>query len=134
MCTLGGGADRNLPVAISTGVGIALLALLCFALGAVATLVLSTIVVTIAAAECYAALRRSGRRPATLLGLVATVGVMVSAYAKGISALPLVLVLVTLTSMVWYLAGAETGSPIEGIVSTVFGFVWVGLLGCRSLR
>jgi phosphatidate cytidylyltransferase len=91
-------------------------------------LVLSTVVVTIAAAECYAALRRAGRRPAALLGLVATVGVMVSAYAKGVSALPLVLALVVVTSMIWYLAGVEKGSPVEGIVSTVFGFVWVGLL------
>jgi phosphatidate cytidylyltransferase len=124
----GGGAGRNLPVAIATGVGFAALALLCFALGSVATLVLSTVVVTIAAAECYAALRRAGRRPAALLGLVATVGVMVSAYAKGVSALPLVLALVVVTSMIWYLAGVEKGSPVEGIVSTVFGFVWVGLL------
>jgi len=125
----GGGAGRNVPVAIATGVGFALLALACFELGSVATLALSTVVVTLAAAECYAALRRAGRRPATLLGLVATVGVMVSVYAKGIAALPLVLVLVAMTSMIWYLTGAEKGSPLEGITTTLFGFVWVGMLG-----
>jgi phosphatidate cytidylyltransferase len=125
----GGGAGRNVPVAIATGLGVALLALVCFAFGSVASLVLSTVVVTLAVAECYAALRRAGHRPATLLGLVATVGVMVSVYAKGVAALPLVMVLVVVTSMIWYLAGVERGSPVEGIASTVFGFVWVGLLG-----
>jgi len=125
----GGGAGRNVPVAIFTGVGFALIAVACFALGSVATLVLSTIVVTLAAAESYAALRRAGRKPATLLGLVATVGVMVSAYEKGVSAIPLVMVLVVVTSMVWYLVGAEKGSAVEGITTTVLAFVWVGLLG-----
>jgi phosphatidate cytidylyltransferase len=120
---------RNLPVAIATGVGIVLLALLCLKVGTVATLVLATIVVTLAAAECYAALRRGGRRPATLLGLVATVAVMVAAYAKGLPALPLVLVLVIITAMVWHLVGVDRGSTVEGVASTLLGFVWVGFLG-----
>lgn len=118
-----------MPVAIATGVGLAAVGLGCFAAGTVATLVLAVVIVTLAAAECFAALRRGGFRPATLLGLVATVAVMVSAYAKGVSALPLVLVLVVVTSMVWYLVGAERGAPVEGISATVVGFAWVGLLG-----
>jgi CDP-diglyceride synthetase len=125
----GAGAGRSVPVAVGTGLGFALLALLCFAAGALATLVLSTVVVTLAAAECYAALRRSGRRPATLLGLVATVAVMVSVYAKGVPALPLVLVLLIMTSMVWYVVGAESGPAVEGIATTVLAFAWVGILG-----
>jgi phosphatidate cytidylyltransferase len=123
------GTGRNLPVAIATGVVIVLVALACFKIGTVATLVLATVVVTLSAAECYAALRRGGRRPATLLGLVATVAVMVAAYAKGLPALPLVLVLVVITSMVWHLVGVERGSTVEGVASTLLGFVWVGFLG-----
>jgi CDP-diglyceride synthetase len=122
-------AGRSVPLAIATGLGFALVALLCFAEGALATLVLSTLVVTLAAAECYAALRRSGRRPATLLGLVATVAVMVSVYAKGVAALPLVLALLVMTSMVWYVVGAERGPAVEGIATTVLAFAWVGVLG-----
>jgi ABC-type transport system involved in cytochrome bd biosynthesis fused ATPase/permease subunit len=53
----------------------------------------------------------------------------VTAYSKGVTALPLVLALLVITTMVWYLIGVEHGSPLEGIASTVFGFVWVGLLG-----
>ena len=129
----GGGHDdgepRSMPVAIATGLGFALVAVLCFKAGSVATLVLAAVVVTLAAAECYAALRRSGRHPATFLGLVGTVAVMVAAYAKGTAAVPLVLVLVVVTSMLWYLVGADRGSPVEGIASTVLGFAWVGILG-----
>jgi CDP-diglyceride synthetase len=124
-----GGEGRSMPVAIATGLGFALLAVGCFKLGSVATVILATVVVTFAAAECYAALRRSGRHPATFLGLVGTVAVMVAAYTKGVAALPLVLVLVVVTAMVWYLIGAERGSPVEGIASTVLGFAWIGLLG-----
>jgi CDP-diglyceride synthetase len=125
----GTGAGRSVPLAVATGVGFALVALLCFAAGALATLVLSTVVVALAAAECYAALRRSGRKPATLLGLVATVAAMVSVYAKGVPALPLVLVLLIMTSMIWYVVGAENGPAVEGIATTVFAFAWVGILG-----
>lgn len=123
------GGARNVPVAVATGVGLAAVALGCFAAGTAATLALAAVIVTLASAECYASFRRAGLRPATLLGLVATVAVMVSAYTKGTAALPLVLVLVVVTSMIWYLAGAERGAPLEGISATVLGFAWVGLLG-----
>jgi len=124
-----GSTGRNVPLSIATGLGFALVALGCFALGSVATVALSTVVVVLAAAEAYAAFRRAGSHPATLLGLVATGAVMITAYAKGVSALPLVLVLLIVTSMVWYLVGAERGSPVAGISATVLGFAWVGLLG-----
>jgi len=127
--TSGAGTGRNLPVAIATGLGFALVAVLCFEAGTVATLVLVTVVVALAAAECYAALRRGGRRPATLLGLVATVAVMVATYVKGIAALPLVLVLVVITSLVWSLVSPERGSTVESVSSTLLGFLWVGFLG-----
>jgi phosphatidate cytidylyltransferase len=125
----GQGTGRNLPVAIATGLGFALLAVVCFEIGTVATLVLVTVVVALAAAECYAALRHSGRRPATFPGLVATVMVMIAVYTKGIAAVPLVVVLMLVTSMIWYLVGAERGSAVEGVASTVFAFVWIGILG-----
>jgi phosphatidate cytidylyltransferase len=119
-------------MAIATGLVVAALAVAAFSLGTVATMVLATVVIILAMAECYAAFRRSGRRPATLLGLVATVAMMASAYNKGIAAVPLVLALVVVASMVWYLAGVERESPLEGISTTVFGFAWVGLLGSFS--
>lgn len=123
------GAGRNVPVAVATGVIAAAVALACFASGSVATLVLATVAMTLAAAEAYASFRRAGMRPATPLGLVATAAVIVTAYEKGVAALPLVAVLLVIATMVWYLIGAEHGSPVAGISSTVLGFAWVGLLG-----
>jgi phosphatidate cytidylyltransferase len=125
----GGGTGRNVPLSIATGLGFAAVAVACFELGSVATVALSAVVVTLAAAEAYAGFRRSGSHPATLLGLVATAAAMVAAYAKGVAALPLILVLLIVTSMIWYLVGAERGSPVAGISATVLGFAWVGILG-----
>lgn len=102
---------------------------LVLAAGPLPTLVFATVMTTLAAAEAFASFRRAGRRPATLLGLAATVAVMVAAYDKGITALPLVTVILVVTAMVWYLVGAERGSAVEGISATLLGFMWVGLLG-----
>ncbi len=124
-----GGSGRNMSIAIATGVAVSAVALLAMWGGPIPSLVLSTVAVTLCAAEAYGTLRRSGRRSATLLGLVATVGIMVTAYTKGPSAIPLMVVLLLVGTMLWYLVGVEHGSPVEGIESTVLVFVWVGVLG-----
>ncbi|HMK63417.1 MAG TPA: phosphatidate cytidylyltransferase [Acidimicrobiales bacterium] len=123
------GGGRNVPLAVISGLIAVGVVLGCFALGSLATEVLATVAVTLAAAETYAAFRRAGLRPATLVGLVATVGLMIAVYDKGVTALPLIGALVVVTTMVWYLIGAESGSPVAGISSTLLGFVWVGVLG-----
>jgi len=120
---------RNVPVAIATGVGVAVVTLVCFSLGTVATVTFAAVVVTLATAECFAALRRAGMRPATLLGLVASAAIMVAAYAKGVAAFPLVIAIVVAATMIWYLVGAERGSPVRGISGTLLAFAWIGVLG-----
>ena len=40
-----------------------------------------------------------------------------------------VFVLVIVATLVWYLAGAEQGSAIDGVSVTIFGFAWIGILG-----
>ena len=120
---------RNVPLAVGVGVGFAAVGLVCLKLGPLAMASLVTVVVVVAAAEAYGAVRRAGYRPATLLGLVATVAVVVAAYAKGLSALPLVTVIVVLATMLWYLFRVGKGSPLQGMGVTVLVFGWVGLLG-----
>jgi CDP-diglyceride synthetase len=120
---------RNVPLAVATGVVAAAVVVLCLYAGPLATVVLATTAFTLAAAEVYAASRRAGRHPATLLGLVGTVALMIAAYDKGVAALPLVTVLVVMTAMAWYLIGADTASAVEGISSTLLGFGWVAVLG-----
>lgn len=114
---------------VGTGMAVAVIALLAFKLGTVTSVVLVAIVVTFAAGECFSVLRRAGYHPATLLGLVGTVSLVVGAYTKGVAALPLVMVLITVFTLIWYLFGVERGSPVAGTAATLLTVGWVSLLG-----
>ena len=119
-------------IRVGTGIAVAVVALLAFKLGTVPSLVLSMIVVTFAAGECFGVLRRAGYHPASLLGLVGTISLMVGAYDKGVAALPLVLVLITVFTLIWYLFGIERGSPVAGTAATLLTVGWVSLLGAYA--
>jgi phosphatidate cytidylyltransferase len=117
---------------VAVGVGLIILLLIAYAIGSKALLVLSAAIVVAAAAEAYGMLQRSGFRPATLLGLVASVGLIFGAYWKGIEALPLATVLVFAGSMMWYLLRIVEARPLANVAVTTMAFVWVGLLGSYS--
>lgn len=120
---------RDMRPAVGIGVALAAVALLVFKAGPEPALVLVTAVVTLAAAEAYDVLRRAGYRPATLLGLIATVSLMFGAYTDGVTAVPLVVVLTTIFSFLWYLFGVVRARPTVNVAVTLFVFLWVGLLG-----
>ena len=69
-------AAADLPPRIITGVVVAVVALVCFALGARRRMVLATAIVGLAALELYEALRRAGYHPATLIGLLGCVAIV----------------------------------------------------------
>jgi CDP-diglyceride synthetase len=125
-----GGASIRMRVV--TGVIAAAVGLLVFKLGPAPALALCVVVVTFAAGECFGVMRRAGYHPATLLGLVGTVSLMIAAYTKGPAAIPLVLVLIAVFTMLWYLFGIERGSPVAGSASTLFTMGWIALLGSYS--
>jgi phosphatidate cytidylyltransferase len=114
---------------VIVGLGLIILLIICYAIGSRALVILSTVVITAAAAEAYGMLQRSGFRPATLLGLVGTVGVCLGAYWKGIEALPLVTVLVFGGAMMWYLLRIVEARPLANIAVTAMTFIWVAVLG-----
>jgi phosphatidate cytidylyltransferase len=125
-----GNAGRDVPVAVGVGVAFAVIALICFSVGPVATAGLVTVVLGIAAAELFNVLRQAGYQPATLLGLSAAVALPIAAYNKGESGIPLVLFLTVVFGLVWYFAGAGGADrPGIGLSSTLFGVAWIGLLG-----
>lgn len=126
------GPGRNLPLAIATGVGILAVALTAFAAGPSWAVVFCTVVVTLAAAETYEVQRRAGARPATLLGLVATVSLMLAVYWRGEPAVPLVFALSVVFSMLWFLFGVVRARPTVNIGATLLTFAWVGFLGSFS--
>lgn len=126
----GGGAGRDVPTAVAAGVGIAVVALICFALGSAVVAVLTTVVIALCAIEYFGATQRAGLRPAALLGLIASVAFPLATYWRGEPAVPLMLALVTVFALVWYLVGAGGDSPVlEGVGSTLVGVLWIGLLG-----
>lgn len=120
---------RDMGVAIGTGVAVGAVALVCFAVGPTAAFALVLAVVTLCAVEVFDALRRTGYHPATLLGLAATVSIIGAAYARGETAIPLVLGITVVFTFLWYLAGVTKARPTANIAATLLGFMWTGFLG-----
>jgi len=135
--TAGSSADqksRSAVVATVTGLVAGGVALGCLVAGPVAALVLVAVVVTLAAGEAFGALRRSGRHPATPLGLVAVPVMLVAAYLRGPRGVVVVLALAVVLGFVWHLvASSRRPAGTKGLVtdlgSTLVVLCWVGLLG-----
>jgi CDP-diglyceride synthetase len=125
-----GTGGRDMGLAVASGVGLGAIALACFSFGNLPAMAIVFVVVVLAAAEAFAAFRRAQYHPATLLGLVAIMSLMVETYNKGVAALPLVLVMLVAAAFVWFLANVEPAAdPVAGVTSTIFVFAWVGGLG-----
>jgi phosphatidate cytidylyltransferase len=123
------GGDRNLVTAVGVGVGLVAVGLLCFYFGAVTTTILATAVVTVAAWEYFTAVRTSGYNPATLLGMVSVIGLMVAAYTSGLAAYPVVLGLAAVTGLLWFLWVAPGEGAVQNLGITILGVMWIGVLG-----
>jgi phosphatidate cytidylyltransferase len=126
----GGTGGRNMQLAWGSGLLLGIAALVCAHFGSLSSMVIITIVVLFGAAEGFAAFRTAKYHPATLLGLVAILSLLIETYNKGVSALPLVLVMVVAATFLWFLARVEPGAdPVAGISSTIFVVTWIGGFG-----
>lgn len=124
----GGGRDDMLQ-RVATGLALGVAALVTFRIGPKAAVVLIALVLGLAVAELFAATRRAGYQPATLLGIAATVAMPLAIYWRGLEAMPLVLFLVIAFSMVWFLIGVGDESPVLNVGVTLLGVGYVGVLG-----
>lgn len=122
-------SSRDMRLAIITGVLLGVLVAVVFNLSTVVSLVVAAAAVTLAAGEAFSGLRLTGHRPASALGLVACLALMVATYNKGVTALPLVSALLFGFTLLWYLIGVERAEVVDGMASTVFVYLWVGVLG-----
>ena len=125
----GAAGGRDMTMAVVTGVGLGALALAAFKIGTDATVALVTILLVLAAAEFFMALRRAGYQPAALLGVVAVGALNLAAYWRFEAAVPLVLAITVLFSLFWYLTGVDRQAPLLNVSVTLFGVLYVGLLG-----
>ncbi len=122
-------SGRNMPLAIGTAVLLIGAFLFLVDRGPGWALLLIVPLLVTAAGEFFNSVRHVGYRPATLLGLVAVAGLPISAYYRGPEALPIVLMLATIGGLLWYLFGIEHDRPTANLSVTLFGVLWVGLLG-----
>jgi phosphatidate cytidylyltransferase len=126
----GGTGGRNMQLAWGSGLLLGVAALVCAHFGSLSSMVIISIVVLFGAAEGFAAFRTAKYHPATLLGLVAILSLLIETYNKGVSALPLVLVMLVAATFLWYLARVEPAAdPVAGISSTIFVVAWIGGFG-----
>lgn len=125
----GGGADRDMPMAIVVGVALAATILAAMWVGPAVALVVVTIALGLGAVEFFNAVRVAGYHPAVLLGLTATVALPLSVYWKGEAAIALVLVLSLVFGSLWYLMGVSPDGAMRGLGATILGIVHLGVLG-----
>ncbi len=122
-------APPDLITRVLTAVAIAVVALIMLKLGRGPATFMVALIVGAAAFEMYEAFRRAGYHPATLLGLLASVSIVGIAYTRGLQAFPLVLVLLSAFTMLWYMAEVVRARPIVNIAITLFTFVYIGVFG-----
>lgn len=114
---------------MAVGVGLAALGLICFKLGTVPTALLATVVVCLAGAEYYNAVREGGYNPASLLGLVAMAGFIIGPALFGLGAYPVLLGITVVSALIWYLLVAPGEGSVANLGITLLGVVWIGGLG-----
>jgi phosphatidate cytidylyltransferase len=124
-----GGGDRNLVTAVIVGVALVLVGVACFILGGLATTVLACVIVGAAAYEFFGAVESRGFQPAALLGLVATIGLLVATYFSGLNAYPVVLTLTVVLGLLWYLWVTPGEHSVRNLGITLLGVMWIGFLG-----
>lgn len=125
----GGVSGADTPQRVITGGIAAVIAIVCFFLGRVPTLILATAIIGVGAFELYEALRRAGYHTATLIGLLGCVAIVPLAYDQGTDAFPMMIFLVVAFTMLWYLFEVMRARPTINVALTLMVFVWIGCFG-----
>ena len=123
------GFGSELATRVATGVGMAVAGLLVLNAGPGPAAVLVSMIVALGVIELCGALRSQGYRPAGLVALLGSVGLVLGAYHGGESAFAAVVALVVPGTLLWYLAGVTKARPAPGVASTFLAFGYVGIMG-----
>lgn len=121
-------AEVIMNTRIVTGAGLIAIAAVAFLLGPAALVVVATLAGLAATFELYQAMRHLGLKPAIPVGALAFVGLQASAYSRGEVAIPVVLAIAVMATLIWFLVGASHGRPSVSTAVTVSGFMYPGLL------
>lgn len=124
-------AGRNLPIAIVTGLALAGLIFGTLFTSRLAWFAVVWSVVTFSTYEFFSTIKQKGYAPATVLGLVAGLAMMIGAAWRGPKAISFVLALLMIGSFVWYLADSERKNVVANISATILGVAYTGLMGAH---
>lgn len=122
-------AGRSARASILTGILLGALALACFGVGRIPTLVLVILGTTLAAGEAFAVLQGVGYRPATLIGLGSVPALELGAYFGGAVGLVSAAGLVFVVQSLWFLGRHSGGEPLVNLSVTTLITTWVGAGG-----
>ncbi len=122
-------SSRNVPLAAAVGVGLLGVGVLCFKLGAVASMVLIAVVLLACAAEFFTALQTSGYRPQTMLGVLAVGALAVAPLYKAFFAYPIIFGVLTLAGLAWALFVQPGEGSVMNLGVTLLGVAYIGGLG-----
>jgi len=123
-------AGRDMPTAIAVGVAIAAVFVAALLWRPAAALVIVVIALGLGSVEYFDKVTEKGYRPATIVGIAATIAMPLAVYWVGETAMPLVLVLAFAAASLGFIgaAGVESG-PMPNIAITTLGITWIALLG-----
>lgn len=122
---------RNLPVAVATGLGLAVVFLgLTVVVGPLGALLFSAAVLGLAGVEYFGKVTEKGYRPAVAPGVVAIVAAPLAGYWVGETGLLLVIAFAFLASSFGFIGASSIESgPMPNMAITMLGVVWIGVLG-----
>ncbi|CAB4773606.1 unannotated protein [freshwater metagenome] len=124
---------KDIRKATVTGILAALFVVGVFLAGPIPVVILVSAALAAAIAEIFAAFRSAGARPATLLGVLATVALALGAYNRGEAALSLVSFLFIFAVFAWYLATPTKFDMLDGLGVTVIGYIWIAVMGSFAM-
>jgi phosphatidate cytidylyltransferase len=124
---------KDIRKATITGLLAAIVVAGIFVAGPIPVVILVSGVLAAAIAEIFAAFRAAGARPATLLGVLATVALALGTYNRGEAALSLVSFLFIFAVFAWYLATPTKFDMLDGLGVTVVGYIWIAVMGSFAM-
>ena len=125
-----GSSERDVPAAFMTGLILAGVALASLLAGPGWFAAVATIAVVAAQAELFGVVTRHGYQPATFVGLVSGVLMMVGAYYRGEAATPAMFAIGVLAAFLWFMTvpAAHRQRIVQNVGVTVLNMAWIPLL------
>ena len=124
------GGDRNLPIAIAVGLGLAAVFLLLAMWRPAGAIAFITVALGVASIEYFSKVTEKGYRPVVAAGVAACVAAPLTAYWVGERMYPIVLAFCFIAAAAGFIgANSIEVGPMPNMAITMLGVVWIGMLG-----